>query len=419
MKNQNDKGLARDVSEKIVDSVNEFLRLESASGILLLIAAILALAAANSPLVNLYDAFLATPVVIRVGALEIAKPLLLWINDGLMAIFFFLVGLEIKREILDGELSRPSQLILPGSAAIGGMLVPALLYLWINDQAGGRPDGWGIPVATDIAFALGLLMMFGARVPAALKVFLLTLAIFDDLGAIVIIAIFYSGDLSGTALAVAGAAWAGAIVLNRRGVMNTTPYILLGIVMWVAVLKSGVHATLAGVLLALVIPMKGKEGQQGPLRSLEHDLHPAVAYAILPLFAFANAGLALGGMSFNDLTQPVSLGIIVGLFVGKPLGILIFTAAVVLTGFAKLPRGCNWAQVVGISWLAGLGFTMSLFIAGLAFEHSGLDNSVADRLGILAGSALSALAAIVVLAFSLPKSAAAKPATETDQAADT
>lgn len=399
----NEKNIVQEAGDKIAGSINEFLRLESASGILLLLAAILALAIANSPLSPLYDAFLSTPVAVRIGALEIAKPLLLWINDGLMAVFFFLVGLEIKREILDGELSEKSQLVLPGAAALGGMIVPALMYVWINQQPGGRLDGWGIPVATDIAFALGLLMLFGQRVPAALKVFLLTLAIFDDLGAIIIIAIFYTGDLSVLALLVAGSAWLGAIALNRSGVMNTTPYILLGIVMWVAVLKSGVHATLAGVLLALVIPMNDKSGNAGPLRSLEHDLHPAVAYAILPLFAFANAGLTLSGLSFQDLMHPVSLGVTAGLFVGKPLGIMLFTAMVVLTGMARLPRGSTWVQVLAVGWLAGLGFTMSLFISGLAFEHSGLDNSVVDRLGILVGSGLSAIAALVLLALSLPR----------------
>ncbi len=399
----NEKNIVQEAGDKIAGSINEFLRLESASGILLLLAAILALAIANSPLSPLYDAFLSTPVAVRIGALEIAKPLLLWINDGLMAVFFFLVGLEIKREILDGELSEKSQLVLPGAAALGGMIVPALIYVWINQQPGGRLDGWGIPVATDIAFALGLLMLFGQRVPAALKVFLLTLAIFDDLGAIIIIAIFYTGDLSVLALLVAGSAWLGAIALNRSGVMNTTPYILLGIVMWVAVLKSGVHATLAGVLLALVIPMNDKSGNAGPLRSLEHDLHPAVAYAILPLFAFANAGLTLSGLSFQDLMHPISLGVTAGLFVGKPLGIMLFTAMVVLTGMARLPRGSTWVQVLAVGWLAGLGFTMSLFISGLAFEHSGLDNSVVDRLGILVGSGLSAIAALVLLALSLPR----------------
>lgn len=399
----NEKNIVQEAGDKIAGSINEFLRLESASGILLLLAAILALAIANSPLSPLYDAFLSTPVAVRIGALEIAKPLLLWINDGLMAVFFFLVGLEIKREILDGELSEKSQLVLPGAAALGGMIVPALMYVWINQQPGGRLDGWGIPVATDIAFALGLLMLFGQRVPAALKVFLLTLAIFDDLGAIIIIAIFYTGDLSVLALLVAGSAWLGAIALNRSGVMNTTPYILLGIVMWVAVLKSGVHATLAGVLLALVIPMNDKSGNAGPLRSLEHDLHPAVAYAILPLFAFANAGLTLSGLSFQDLMHPISLGVTAGLFVGKPLGIMLFTAMVVLTGMARLPRGSTWVQVLAVGWLAGLGFTMSLFISGLAFEHSGLDNSVVDRLGILVGSGLSAIAALVLLALSLPR----------------
>ncbi len=391
------------VTTKIAESINEFLRLESASGILLLFAAVLALLVANSPLSSLYDAFLATPVALQIGALSIAKPLLLWINDGLMAVFFFLVGLEIKREVLDGELSNPSQLVLPGAAAIGGMVVPALFYVWINQQPGGRLDGWGIPVATDIAFALGLLMLFGRRVPVALKVFLLTLAIFDDLGAIMIIAIFYSGDLSVLALGVAAAAWLGALTLNRRGVMNTTPYLLFGLVMWVAVLKSGVHATLAGVLLALVIPMSSKTGEAGPLRSLEHDLHPTVAYAILPLFAFANAGLNLAGMSLGDVLNPVSLGVVAGLFVGKPLGIVGFTALAVMLRLTKLPRGTNWLQVVAVGWLAGIGFTMSLFISGLAFEHSGLDNSVADRLGILVGSALSAVVALGLLAVSLPR----------------
>ncbi len=398
-----EKSLSEDVGDKIVTSINEFLRLESASGILLLVAAVLALAAANSPLSELYQTFFSTPVAIQVGGLIIAKPLLLWINDGLMAVFFFLVGLEIKREVLAGELSQPSQLVLPGAAAIGGMLVPAVIYIGINQQPEGRLDGWGIPVATDIAFALGLLMIFGKRVPAALKIFLLTLAIFDDLGAIIIIAIFYSGDLSTSALLAAGAAWLAALALNRKGVMDTTPYILLGIVMWVAVLKSGVHATLAGVMMALLIPMKSPSGADGPLRSLEHDLHPAVAYAILPLFAFANAGLDVTGMALSDLTHPVSLGVIAGLFIGKPLGIMVFVALVVLTGLAKLPRGTNWGQILAVGWLAGLGFTMSLFISSLAFEHSGLDNNVADRLGILVGSALSALVALGLLAVSLPK----------------
>ncbi len=386
----------------IADAVIDFMQLASAGGILLLLAAIVAMLVANSPLSGLYDSLLDTPVAVQVGALSIDKPLLLWINDGLMAVFFFLVGLEIKREVMEGELATFSQIILPGMGALGGMLVPAAIYVWLNWQDQVALDGWAIPVATDIAFALALLGVFGARVPTALKVFLLTLAIFDDLAAIVIIAIFYSGDLSLTALGIGAAALALGVAMNRMGVTRPTSYILLGIVLWIAVLKSGVHATLAGVLIAFCIPMRDREGIS-PLRELEHDLHRPVAFAVLPIFAFANAGLALGGMSSADLVHPVTLGVILGLFVGKPLGIIIFVGLAVLLRWVRLPPSINWLQVLGAGFACGIGFTMSLFIAGLAFEHGSGEYFSGDRLGILLGSVLSAQMGYLLLHLSLPK----------------
>jgi len=386
----------------IADAVSDFMQLASAGGILLLLAAIVAMLVANSPLSSLYDSLLDTQEAVQVGALAIDKPLLLWINDGLMAVFFFLVGLEIKREVMEGELATFSQIILPGMGALGGMLVPAAIYTWLNWQDQVALDGWAIPVATDIAFALALLGVFGARVPIALKVFLLTLAIFDDLAAIVIIAIFYSGDLSLTALAIGAAALALGVGMNRLGVTRPTSYILLGIVLWIAVLKSGVHATLAGVLIAFCIPMRDREGRS-PLRELEHDLHRPVAFAILPIFAFANAGLALGGMSATDLVHPVTLGVVLGLFVGKPLGVITFVGLAVLLRWVRLPPSINWLQVLGAGFACGIGFTMSLFIAGLAFEHGSGEYFSGDRLGILLGSVLSALMAYLLLHLSLPK----------------
>lgn len=386
----------------IANAVREFLRLESAGGILLLTTAVLAMVIANSPLASLYDALLETTVAVRVGALEISKPLLLWVNDGLMAVFFFLIGLEVKREFMEGELSSASQVVLPGMGALGGMIVPAAIYAWLNWGDPVALDGWAIPVATDIAFALALLSAFGARVPTSLKVFLLTLAIFDDLAAIVIIAIFYAADLSITALMIGAVALLIAFAMNRMGVTRTSAYILLGIVLWVAVLKSGVHATLAGVLIAFCVPMRDQEGGS-PVRELEDDLHGPVAYAILPAFAFANAGLALGGMSLGDITQPVTMGVISGLLIGKPVGIMLFVGLAVLLGMARLPKDMNWKQLLGVSFACGIGFTMSLFIAGLAFEHGSGDYFAGDRLGILLGSVLSAVFAFIVLQFSLPK----------------
>jgi len=389
-------------SSIITDAVRDFMRLESAGGILLLAAAIIAMLVANSPLASLYSELLDTTVAVQVGALSIDKPLLLWVNDGLMAVFFFLVGLEIKREIMEGELSSFSQVVLPGMGALGGMAVPAAIYTWINWGDPVALDGWAIPVATDIAFALALLSVFGTRVPTSLKVFLLTVAIFDDLAAIVIIALFYSGDLSLIALLIGVAALLVAVSMNRLGVTRTSSYILLGIVLWIAVLKSGVHATLAGVLIALCVPMRDAQGES-PLRNLEHDLHGPVAFAILPIFAFANAGLSLSNISINDLTHPVTSGVVAGLLIGKPAGILAFVWIAVSLRFARLPPNLNWTQLLGVAFACGIGFTMSLFIAGLAFEHGSGGYFGGDRLGILVGSILSAIAAYLLLHASLPK----------------
>lgn len=361
----------------------------------------LAMLVANSPLAPIYNSLLDTTVAVQIGALSISKPLLLWINDGLMAVFFFLIGLEIKREILEGELSSLSQVILPGMGAIGGMAVPAGVYVWLNWGEPVAMDGWAIPIATDIAFALALLGVFGARVPTTLKVFLLTLAIFDDLAAIVIIALFYSGDLSLSALLIAAAAIAAAVAMNRLGVTQVSAYILLGSILWTAVLKSGVHATLAGVLIAFCIPMRGRD-EKSPLQELEHDLHGPVAFAILPIFAFANAGLSLSGISFGDITHPVTLGVLFGLLFGKPLGILGFVGLAVMLRFVKLPEDVTWLQLVGVAFACGIGFTMSLFIAGLAFEHGRSDYFNGDRLGILIGSILAAVVAYALLNFGLP-----------------
>jgi NhaA family Na+:H+ antiporter len=335
---------------------------------------------------------------VRFGAFEIAKPLLLWINDGLMAVFFFLVGLELKREVLEGELSTPAQAVLPALGALGGMAVPALIYAALNWHDAVALNGWAIPAATDIAFALGVLLLLGKQVPVALKVFLMTLAVLDDLGAIVIIAIFYTADLSLTSLSVAGTALAVLVAMNRRGVTNIAAYILVGLVMWASVLKSGVHATLAGVVLALVIPMRDPhDPERSPLRGLEHDLHPPVAYGILPLFAFANAGVSFAGVSLASLLAPVPLGIAAGLFVGKQLGVFGAAWLAIKLGVARLPVGVTWAQLYGTAMLCGIGFTMSLFIGSLAFEHAGQEHAAAVRLGIMVGSLLSALCGYALL----------------------
>lgn len=386
-------------------ALSDFIQKDSAGGILLMVAAALAIIIANSPFHNIYHALLDVPVEIRVGALHIAKPLILWINDGLMAIFFFLIGLELKRELLEGELSEPKNIILPACAALGGMLFPALIYIAFNWNDPSALKGWAIPAATDIAFALGILALFGQRVPLALKVFLVSLAIMDDMGAIIVIALFYTIDLSTTSLIVAFVALMTLAILNWKNIRSLPPYLLVGLVLWVAVLKSGVHATLAGVLLAFFIPLKtSSEDEVSPARNLEHDLHGSVSYVIVPIFAFANAGIPFAGLSLSSILEPIPLGIILALFFGKQIGIMLFSVLAVKSGMTSLPKGINWQQLYGTSLLCGVGFTMSLFIGSLAFEEGGSEAILMnDRLGILIGSTISALAGYWYLNKVLPK----------------
>ena len=391
----------------MVSYIKEFLRLETSGAILLLAGTILGLIFANSPFVSLYNSFLDVPVAVQLGQLKIAKPLLLWINDGLMAVFFFLVGLELKREFLEGELSNMSQVIMPLLGAVGGMVVPALVYLYFNYNDPEGIKGWAIPAATDIAFALGILAAFGSRAPLSLKIFLTTLAIFDDIGAIIIIALFYSANISLISLIFAAVVFIALFIINKRGVVSLTPYIVLGVILWVAVLKSGVHATLAGVILAFFIPMydnkTDKDEAHSPLVRLEHDLHPTVAYFILPVFAFANAGVSLSGITLSSFLDPIPLGIAGGLIVGKQIGIFGFCYAGVKMGFAKLPEGATWLTVYGISLVCGIGFTMSLFISSLAFENSGPEYITESRIGILFGSIVAAVLGYFILSIALRK----------------
>ncbi|MCU1732090.1 MULTISPECIES: Na+/H+ antiporter NhaA [unclassified Pseudomonas] len=368
-----------------------FFQLEAASGLLLIAAAVLALIINNSPLSWLYSGLLEVPVAVQVGALNIAKPLLLWINDGLMALFFLLIGLEVKREVLEGQLSKPSQVVLPAAAAVGGMVVPALIYWFLNRDNPAAIAGWAIPTATDIAFALGVLALLGKRVPASLKLFLMTLAIIDDLGAIIIIALFYSGSLSSLSLMLAAACLLVLIAMNRLGVVKLGPYMVVGLILWVCVLKSGVHATLAGVTLALCIPLRTRNAETSPLRSLEHALHPWVAYGILPLFAFANAGVSLAGVTLESFTHTVPMGIALGLLAGKTIGVFGLTWIAIKLGMAALPSGANWGQVLGVAILCGIGFTMSLFVGSLAFMPGSSEYAGMDRMGILTGSLFAAL----------------------------
>jgi NhaA family Na+:H+ antiporter len=343
-------------------------------------------------------------VVVAVGGLEIAKPLLLWINDGLMALFFFLVGLELKREFLEGDLSEPGQVTLPAIGAIGGMAMPAMIYVAFNYENPSALNGWAIPTATDIAFALGILAIIGSKVPLQLKVFLTSLAIFDDLGAIVIIALFYTEQLSLLSLVVAASMITILFVLNRQNVTSTSPYIFIGIVLWIAVLKSGVHATLAGVILAFFIPIKGNGDEPSPLKSLEENLHSTVAFIVLPIFAFANAGISFVDVGVEQVMSPVPLGIILGLLVGKQLGVFGFCFIAIKLGFAKLPDNVNWTLLYGVALLCGVGFTMSLFIGSLAFEQM---NGVAlyqDRLGIVIGSLISGILGYLVINHAVKKS---------------
>jgi len=380
----------------VQNSLIRFLKLESATGILLVLAMMLAMIMANSPLSPLYEEFTDIPVVVSFGSLVIAKPLLLWINDGLMAVFFFMVGMEIKREVIEGSLRDIRAVVVPIFAAIGGMAVPALIYTWFNHSDVNAAVGWAIPSATDIAFALGVLTLLGNRVPSGLKLFLLTLAIIDDLGAIIIIALFYSSDLSALSLVIAAFMIAILLLMNYKGVVNLTAYILIGGILWISVLKSGVHATLAGVILGMILPLKGNKEA---FHALEHSLHAPVNFVILPLFAFANMGIGLGNLSVRDFTDNITLGIAAGLFFGKQIGVFLFTLAAVKSGLGKLPYGVSWKQLYGVSILSGIGFTMSLFIGSLAFESAknGGISMADERLGILIGSLLSAVVGYLVI----------------------
>lgn len=376
--------------------VKSFLRLPAAPGILLFIAAVLSLIAANSALTPLYNDFLDLPILFQLGDLKIHKAAILWINDGLMAIFFLLVGLEIKREVLQGHLSSISQFSLPAVAAIGGLVFPALIYFFFNQTDPVAVHGWAIPAATDIAFALGVLVLLGSRVPSALKVTLVALAVIDDLLAIVIIALFYTAKLSLTSLAVAGGATLFLFALNRMNVTRIAPYILIGIVLWVAVLKSGVHATLAGVIVGLMVPMRDRHASDhSPLVKLEHILHPWVTFFILPIFAFANAGVSFKGLTMETALSPVTMGIMFGLFIGKQVGVMLVTGLGCSLKLLKLPKDTSWIQYYGMALLTGIGFTMSLFIGNLAFETQ--DYAAQVRIGVLAGSVLSGLAGYLVL----------------------
>lgn len=380
--------------------IENFLKKESAAGVILVAAAALALIVANSPLAGLYSGTLELPIAVKVGALAIDKPLNLWINDGLMAWFFCLVGLEIKREVLTGELSSREKAMLPLMAAVGGMAGPALVYLLFNAGDETAMRGWAIPAATDIAFALGVIALLGSRVPVSLKIFLTALAIIDDLGAIIIIALFYTAELSATALGVAGLAVAALIGCNLAGVRRSDVYIGIGIILWVAVLKSGVHATLAGVITALAIPLAADGHGHSPLEHMEHELHGWVTYFILPVFAFANAGLDLSALTPEAFSSPVSLGIAAGLFVGKQAGVMLAVGACLALGLAKLPTGAGLMQVYGVAVLTGIGFTMSLFIGDLAFAEPAMSPAV--KLGVMAGSLASALLGYLILRTAAP-----------------
>lgn len=377
--------------------LQRFFSSDASGGIILICAAALAMLLANTGTTSaLYHSFLQTPVQLRVGALEINKNMLLWINDALMAVFFLLIGLEVKREMIQGALASRRQAVFPVVAAFGGMVVPALIYLAFNAQDPITREGWAIPAATDIAFALSVLALLGSRVPTALKIFLMALAIIDDLGAIVIIALFYTHDLSMLSLAVAAGAIVVLAALNLCGVRRSGIYLLVGAVLWTAVLKSGVHATLAGVIVGFMIPLKERAGKS-PARQLEHVLHPWVAYLILPLFAFANAGVSLQGVTLEGLTSLLPLGIIAGLFIGKPLGISLFCWLALKLRWASLPEGTTCQQIMAVGILCGIGFTMSIFIASLAFGSvdPGLINWA--KLGILIGSVLSAVTGYMIL----------------------
>ncbi|KDD80541.1 Na+/H+ antiporter NhaA [Glaesserella parasuis] len=376
----------------MIQHIRKFLQLESASGILLLAFAMLAMLFANTPLKDLYFDFLSMPVSIQIGLFSIHKPLLMWVNDGFMAVFFVLIGLEVKHEMMVGAISSYQRAIFPAIGALGGMIVPALVFTLINSDSPEFQQGWAIPMATDIAFALGVLGLLGKRVPFALKIFLLALAIIDDLGAIVVIAIFFSHELSTTALISAVIAITALIIMNRMRVTAICAYMVVGLILWASVLKSGVHATLAGVIIGFCVPLKGKNGEE-PLAHFEHILAPWCSFVILPLFAFSNAGVSLAGMSLSTLFSPLTMGVALGLLVGKTLGVFSFSFLAVKLGIAQLSEGINFKQIFAVSILCGIGFTMSMFLAGLAFGGDEADGQFISlaRLGILIGSGISAV----------------------------
>lgn len=378
--------------------LRDFIESGTAGGIFLACATVLAMIAANSPAEVYYKLFVDLPVQVRIGPLEIAKPLLLWVNDGLMAVFFFLIGLELKRELLIGELADRRRITLPALGAIGGMAVPAMIYAYVNWGDAMAMRGWAIPTATDIAFALGVLSLLGSRVPNSLKVLLTSLAIFDDLGAIIIIAVFYTDSISFAALGFSAFCMVLLYIMNRRGQEAISPYIFVGILMWTSLLKSGVHATLAGVILAFFIPLHSRRNpEHSPLRQIEHDLHPVVVFYILPIFAFCNSGVNLSNASADFFLHGVPLGIALGLFFGKQIGIFAVLWAAIRLGLSSMPTGCNWLSLYGMSALCGIGFTMSLFIGSLAFNQHGASPLFDERLGILCGSLASAIVGAIIL----------------------
>jgi len=373
-----------------------FFKLEAASGLVLLLAAVIALILSNSGLSNLYFEILNTHILIGTQNFGLDLSILHWINDALMAIFFFIVTLEIKREFIQGELSKPKQALLPIIGAIGGMLVPALIYVVINFETGHTLKGWAIPSATDIAFSIGVLSLLGSRIPISLKVFLVALAIIDDLGAIVIIAFFYSNEIEYYYLSLMLASFIGLIVLNKLNIKNFLPFLLIGLLLWFFTHGSGIHSTIAGVLLAATIPHKKNATDYSLLLKLEHMLSPYVAFGIMPLFALANAGVVLDGMSFNSLLDPVPLGILCGLFFGKQIGVFLFSYVSVKLKLAEMPTNSNWIKFYGVGILTGIGFTMSLFVGNLAFADQ-LNNMDGVKIGVLSGSFLSAIIGYFVL----------------------
>ncbi|WP_019612787.1 Na+/H+ antiporter NhaA [Psychromonas ossibalaenae] len=384
------------------ESIRRFVKNEASSGLILMAAAVLALIAANSPWQHIYEVLINLKLTVAVEQLAISKPLLLWINDGLMAVFFLLVGLELKREAIEGELNTPKKVILPALGALGGMVFPALIYTSMNIQDDIAIQGWAIPTATDIAFSLGILILLGKYVPSSLKIFLVSLALFDDLGAIIIIALFYTEHLSLGALLISSACIVLLWAMNKGQVVSKAAYLMVGVVMWGSLLQSGVHATLAGVILALFIPMRGVDwdaNKMQPLHELEQDLHAPVGLIVLPLFAFVNAGLSFSQLNLSDVFQNIPLGIILGLFVGKQAGVMLTVWLGIKLNLGAMPKNVGWSHMYGIAVLCGVGFTMSLFIGGLAFEQSGDDRVMQHRLGILLGSLLSAVWAVIWLRY--------------------